>query len=232
MKISIIGGAGRVGSSIAFSLLHQCKIDELVLIDISTDAVKGEALDLSHATVAVSPKTKVSGTDDTSEIKDSDIVIIVAGKARTPEMKREELLDFNKKIVEGISKEIVTYAPDSYVVVVTNPSTIMGRLVKEITNFPPEKIIVMDNQLDTARLKYYISKETGKDVNNIKSKVAGEHGENMEFIIKDDLTPEQVEKVNKETLEAGISVISLKKYTSWGIASQVVQEVKKIEEKK
>ena len=159
MKISIIGGAGRVGSAIAFSLLHGCKIGEMVLTDILTDAVKGEALDLAHASVALSPGTKITGTDDMSGIEGSDIVIIAAGRARTPGMTREDLLDFNKKILEGISKQIVAHAPDSHIIVVTNPSTQMGEFVKEVTG--SEKVIVMDNQLDTARLRYFISEHFG-----------------------------------------------------------------------
>ena len=228
MKISIIGGAGRVGTAIAFALIHSAKPQELVLIDIMKDAVKGEALDLGHATVALSPGTKVVGTDDYGAIKGSNIVIFVAGRARKPDETREALLDFNSKITRIAAEKIKEYSPAAKVLVVTNPSTQLGAVMRESTGFPSGQIIVMDNQLDTARLKYYIAQETGLPVSQLKSYAKGEHGENMEFAIKEKLTAEQAERAKTSTKEAGITIIKLKGHTCWGIASQVAEEVKKL----
>jgi malate dehydrogenase len=228
MKIAIIGGAGRVGSSIAFALLQSVKPRELVLVDILKDAVQGEALDLGHAAVALSPGTKVTGTDDYSAIKGSDIVIFVAGKARKPGETREMLFDFNSKITRIAAEKIKQFAPGSRVVVVTNPSTQLGKVVQEATGFPEDRIVVMDNQLDTARLRYYISQETGQSVTGLKSKTVGEHGESMEFRIEDQMTNGQAEKARQLTKDAGMTIIKLKGHTCWGIAAQVAEEVKRL----
>ena len=117
-------------------------------------------------------------------------------------------------------KHIVKLAPKAHIVIVTNPSTQMGEVAKEFT----DKITVMDNQLDTARLRYFISKEGFKS----KSEAKGEHGENMQFVFKDKLTEKQKEKVAKLTKEAGSKIIKGKGYTNWGIASQVCEVIKRL----
>jgi malate dehydrogenase len=228
MKISIAGGAGRVGTAIAYALLQSARPTELVLVDILKDAVKGEALDLGHAAVALSPNTKVTGTDDYSAIKNSDIIIFAAGRARKPGETREQLLEFNSRITGIAAEKIKEYAPNAKVLVVTNPSTQLGKVVQEATGFPSEQIIVMDNQLDTARLRYYIAQETGAPISQIKSRVKGEHGENMDFEILDKMSAEQAERVKKLTREAGLTIIRLNGHTCWGIASQVAEEVKRL----
>jgi malate/lactate dehydrogenase len=228
MKISIIGGAGRVGSATAFALLNEVKPKELVLIDILKDAVQGEALDLGHATVAISPGTEVKGSDDYSSIRNSDMVIFVAGRARKPDETREALFEFNSRIARIAAEKIKQFAPGSRVIVVTNPSTQLGKVMQEATGFPKERIIVMDNQLDTARLRYYIAKETGKGMAGLKSRTVGEHGESMEFRIEDQITDGQAEKAKQLTKDAGMTIIKLKGHTCWGIAAQVAEEVKKL----
>jgi len=223
MKISILG-AGRVGSSIAFLLLSEVKPKEVVLYDINSNLVRGEALDLGHASVSLSPETKVIGTTDISKITDSDFVIITAGKARTTEQSRAELADFNGKIIADLSKNIEELSPKAVVLVVTNPSTQMAETAR---NNCSNKVIAMDNQLDTSRLKFFISEETSKQVSEINSSISGEHGENMQFEIKENLSEEQIESVKKRTLGSGKEVIQLKGYTCWGIASCVVRELQK-----
>ena len=228
MKIAVIGGAGKVGSAISFALLHSVKPDELVLVDVLKDAVRGEGLDLAHAGAVLSPKTKILGTDEISKIKGSDVVIFAAGRARRAEEKREELFEANSKIAKEVSIKIKEFAPGAYVIVVTNPSTRLGKVIQEATGFSKEKIIVMGNQLDTSRLRYYISQETGRPLEELKSEVKGEHGESMEFAIKDKLTAEQAERVKRLTKEAGLTVIKLKGYTSWGIAAHVAEEIRRL----
>jgi len=228
MKISIIGGAGRVGTAIAFSILHSAKPSELVLVDIMKDAVKGEALDLGHATVTLSPGTKVTGTDDYGAIKGSDVIIFAAGRARKPDETRDQLLEFNSNIARTAAEKISEFAPTAKILVVTNPSMQLGVVMREATGFPASQIIVMDNQLDTARLKYYVAQETGQSVSGLKSYVKGEHGESMEFEMLDKIGAKQAERAKSLTKEAGITIIRLKGHTCWGIASQVAEEVKKL----
>jgi malate/lactate dehydrogenase len=221
MKITIFG-AGNVGAACGFAVLYKVKPTELVIIDINKSRVEGEALDLAHAAVTISPHTKMLGSNDVSLIKDSNYIVITAGKPRDANTKsRDDLLEINKKIVSSICEDINTHSPDSKIIVVTNPSTEIATLVKSLCS---GHIIAMDNQLDTARLKYYIKKET--NLEDIKSKIEGEHGENMQIIFQDSIPKEAAERVKKQVREAGITVIRLKGHTNWGIASRVAEEIK------
>lgn len=218
MKISIIG-CGKVGSTTAFALLYSMKPKEIMLID--REEVKAEELDLGHAAIAISPNTSIRSSIDVAESKNSDFVIITAGKARIAGQTREELAKFNEPIIRSFMQQIIKVAPKAHIIIVTNPSTQMGKIAKEFTS----KVTVMDNQLDTARLRYFISKE---GFYSPKSEAKGEHGENMQFEFKDDLTEEQKARVSKLTKEAGKEIINGKGYTNWGIASQICETIKKL----
>lgn len=226
MKISIIG-AGKTGSAIAFSLLHKIKMEELVLIDIDKNLVDGEELDLGHAAISLNPRCKIVGSPDYSLTQNSDIIIITAGKARTQadNLKREDLFDCNKKLIEIISKKIKKYCPEAKIIIVTNPATELGEVTKSLLK---NEIIAMDNQLDTARLKYFVSKETGNPASQIKSYVTGNHGESIKLNFIENLPADKKESIKKQVLTAGRTIIELKGYTCWGIASQVLKEVENI----
>src|SRR3989344_5927000 len=174
MKISIIG-AGMVGSATAFSLLHELEPDEIVLIDILKNLAEGQALDLNHAAVGMKKKTKVFGGDDYDLVGGSDYVVITAGRARKSGETREQLLDFNEKILEEVCEKIKNFCDNPKVIVVTNPSTEMTAVCKKYF----EKVLGMENQLDTARLKFLVSGETGIPAEKVKSFVEGGHGEGM-----------------------------------------------------
>ena len=221
MKISIIG-AGKVGSATAFSILHLVKPRKLVLIDVVEPLVKSEALDLGHAAVVLSPQTRVVGTTNISEIAGSDFIVVAAGNPRIAKEPRKCLAKANSQIIKKLCAKISEFAPDAKVAIVTNPSTQMAEVAKQSCN---NRIIAMDNQLDTARLKYYISREIGKPVNRIQSRVYGEHGKNMQFSINDKLTQEQIAKVKELTRRAGEQILLGKGHTCWGIAVQVANEI-------
>ncbi len=216
MKISIIG-TGRVGSSIAFAILSTISTD-LVLMDTNKDKAQGEAEDLSHAF-----SKEVLGTDLISEIKDSDFVVMTAGKARFDETKserssagtrgtssvrsREELAKENTKIVSIVAAEIEKYAPESMVLMVTNPSTKMVEVARQKCS---NEVIDMGVELDNTRLKFY----GGKGI------VLGPHGEDMKF---DEETNEEIlDKVRT----AGKRIIQRKGHTNWGIAQQITKTIK------
>ncbi len=221
MKISIIG-CGKVGSTTAFALLYSVRPEEIMLYDRNKNRAEAEELDLGHAAAAVSPRTRVKSSTNIRDIRGSDIVIITAGKSRTPgsDEIRESLAEINGPIIRGFVQQIMKVAPEAQIIIVTNPPTQMGGVAREFTN----KITVMDNQLDTARLGYYISKEGFKD---IKSEVRGEHGENMQFEFRDNLTKKQKEKVSRLTKETGRKIVDKKGYTNWGIASQICEAIKR-----
>jgi malate dehydrogenase len=224
MKISIIG-AGKVGSSIAFSLLSEIKPNELVLTDIVELLLIAEELDLGHAAITLSPETQVKCSTDISETKDSDFIIITAGKAKTTEKTRADLAKTNQSIIESICKQVSEVAPDAQIIIVTNPSTQIADIAR---NACSNKVIAMDNQLDTSRLKYNIRLETGKNLDEIQSHVFGEHDDNMQFEIKDELTAEQLERVKHNTTHASKPMLAGKGYTNWGIAAQVTKLISEL----
>jgi malate dehydrogenase len=121
--ISIIG-AGKVGSSAAFNILGR-RISDVVLIDVVQNLAQGEALDMMQAAPAIEFDGKIEGTSSYSEMKGSELVILTAGLARQPGMSRLDLINKNAAIVKSIVKEVVRYAPDCNLMVVTNPVDVM-----------------------------------------------------------------------------------------------------------
>jgi len=127
MKISVIG-AGQVGATTALLLAEKELAKDVVLIDI-VESVKGKALDMMCSSPVKTFTCSIEGSCDYARIKDSDIVVITAGLPRKPGMSREDLTEKNKQIVTGVCENIVKYAPDAILIVVTNPLDVMCYLV-------------------------------------------------------------------------------------------------------
>ena len=220
MKVAVIG-LGKVGSTIAYSLLCGLKeLKELALVDIVEPLLEGERLDLGHAAMLLNPALKVSASKSYAVTKGSEFIVVTAGRARTNEATRDELAEFNSKIIRLVCVEIKQYAPQATVLVLTNPSSKMAELASSMLD---NKVIAMDNQLDTARLRYYVREVTGVVGN---SRVFGEHGEDMKFEITAGLTAEQKADVMEKTRGTGAKLVGLKGYTNWGIAAAVLNEIK------
>jgi len=156
-KISIIG-AGNVGATAAFIILNQ-KLADVTMVDI-VDAVKGKALDIEQAGTILGFQNQIIGTTDFTEIKDSDIVIITAGKPRTPEIKtREGLLEVNKKIIDSVLEQIKQHCPDAIIIAVTNPlDLIVDYIIRQ--GFNPKKVIGQSGVLDSARFRTFLGKDS------------------------------------------------------------------------
>lgn len=221
MKISIIG-AGRVGSATACALLQSLNADDIILIDILKNLAEGEALDLNYAAVGLGKKTRFLGGDDYNLAKDSDFVVITAGKARKPGETREDLFAFNSKIVEDICRKLQEICRDATILVITNPASQITEIVRKYFS----KVIGMENQLDTSRAKYFIAGETGKPIKSIKSYVQGGHGEDMYIEFKEKLTDEQKKRITEQVKNAGPEIIALKGATCWGIAAHTLEIIR------
>jgi malate dehydrogenase (NAD) (EC 1.1.1.37) len=176
--ITIIG-AGRVGASAAYSLLMNEVDTEITLIDIVQGLPQGEALDLNHAAAILGKSVTVRGSNDYKDMEGSDIVIITAGLARKPGMTREQLAAQNAEIVAGIADQVKKYAPNSIVMLTTNPSDVMVYVLYKRLGFPRERVIGFSGALDTRRLAYYASQIIGVSPSTIIPVVLGQHGENM-----------------------------------------------------
>ncbi|MFC1709678.1 malate dehydrogenase [Candidatus Omnitrophota bacterium] len=177
MKIAIIG-AGNVGGLTAMRILEK-GIADVVLVDIVKNLAKAKAFDLDDARALAGHTSPIQGTEDFSQIKGSDIVVVTAGLARKPGMTREELLKKNYAIVKQIAKYIKKFAPKSIVVGVCNPVDIMTYALLKETGFSKKKVFGMGSGLDTSRFNNLICRKLKAPSNKVKALVIGSHGETM-----------------------------------------------------
>jgi len=215
-----IVGAGKVGGAAAlFSALGKLS-NEILLLDIVQGLPQGEAMDLNHMLSEQGIDVTIRGSNDYSEMKGSDIVVIVAGSGRKPGMTRMDLLKINTSIVKGVVENIKKYANDSMIIPVTNPLDPMAYLTYKVSGFEKNRIFGMGNMLDLSRFKQFIHEATGFSRDSIRSLVIGEHGENMlplaryssvEGIPLHSLLPKQkIEEIVQNTRQVAAKVIELK----------------------
>lgn len=216
--IAVIG-AGRVGSSAAFSIL-EARISDIVLIDVFEELAKGEALDMMQAAPAVEFDGKIRGTSDFGAMNSSELVIVTAGEARKPGMSRIDLIGRNAKVVKSVVREVVKHAPDCKLMIVTNPVDVMTYVAFKESGFERNRVFGMGNILDTLRFRSYIAQELGVSREDVRALVIGEHGDSMVPLVSfasvsgipiaDLMRKEQVEKVVGLTRSSGSEVIKLK----------------------
>jgi malate dehydrogenase len=168
-KVSIVG-AGNVGATAGFVMLMN-KVADIVLVDI-VDAVKGKELDMWQAGTVENFENTIKGTTDFSEIKDSDVVVITAGKPRTPDIKtRENLLAINEKIVGSVLEHIKQHCPDAIIIIVTNPLDLLVDFVIK-QGFDKKKVIGQSGALDSTRFMTFMGKGS-------EGMVIGYHSDDM-----------------------------------------------------
>lgn len=178
-KIVLIG-TGMVGMSYAYALLNQNLCDELVLIDINKKRAEGEAMDLNHG-VAFSGGNMEIYAGEYTDCCNADLVVLTAGLPQKEGQNRLDLLKENRKIFETILQSVLENGFHGIFLVATNPVDIMTRIVYEISDFPPEKVIGTGTALDTARLRYLPGEKFMIDPRNMHAYVMGEHGDS-EFV--------------------------------------------------
>ncbi|MCD6552147.1 L-lactate dehydrogenase [Thermotoga sp.] len=174
MKIGIIG-LGRVGSSTAFSLLMKGFAREMVLIDIDRKRAEGDALDLIHGTPFTRRANIYAGGYE--DLKDVDVVIVAAGVPQKPGETRLQLLGRNARVMEEIARNVSKYAPDSIVIVVTNPVDVLTYFFLKESKMDPKRVFGSGTVLDTARLRTLIAQHCGFSPRSVHVYVIGEHGD-------------------------------------------------------
>ncbi|MFA5276795.1 MAG: malate dehydrogenase [Candidatus Omnitrophota bacterium] len=177
MKISIIG-SGNVGATSALRVAQDC-LGDVVLVDVVKGLAKGKAYDLEDARALLKINYSIEGSDDFTQVKGSDIIVVTAGLARKPGMTREELLLKNAAILKEICLKIKTLAPGSVLIIVTNPLDVMTNYALKITGFNRNRVFGMGLSLDAARFANIISKELNVNVCDVEAVVIGSHGEGM-----------------------------------------------------
>ena len=183
-KISVIGG-GFTGATTAF-LLAQKELGDVVLVDIPNmeNPTKGKALDMLEASPVQGFDANITGTSNYEETKDSDVVVITAGIARKPGMSRDDLVQTNQKIMKAVTKEVVKYSPNCYIIVLTNPVDAMTYTVFKESGFPKNRVIGQSGVLDTARFRTFVAQELNVSVKDVTGFVLGGHGDDMVPLVR------------------------------------------------
>lgn len=176
-KIVVIG-AGFVGSTAAH-WAAQKELGNVILLDINEGAAKGKSLDLFESSPVEQFDSNVQGTSNYADIADADVVILTAGIPRKPGMSRDDLLATNAKIVKTCCEGIKQYAPNSVVIVVSNPLDAMCTVAKQVLGFPRERVIGMAGILDSARYRSFIAEALQVSVKDVQGFTLGGHGDTM-----------------------------------------------------
>ena len=178
-KISLIGG-GQIGGNLAL-LCAQKELGDVVIYDIpnAEGMIKGKALDISQLTPLDGYDSKIKGTSDPKDLKDSDVIIITAGIPRKPGMNREDLLEINIKIITDVANNVKRYAPNAFVIVLSNPLDAIVYSFYKVSGFKKNKVIGMAGVLDSTRFKSFLAMETGYSTQDIQCMVLGGHGDTM-----------------------------------------------------
>ena len=176
-KVTVVG-AGNVGATCALELARRDYAD-VVLVDIVPNLAAGKALDMNQMASVTGFEPTVVGTDGYAETKGSDVVVITAGRPRSPGMSRDDLVTTNEEIVGAVTKEVARRSPKSVIVVVSNPLDAMCHVAHAVSGFPKERVVGMAGILDTARFRAFVAWETGSSVRDVQTIVLGGHGDQM-----------------------------------------------------
>lgn len=216
-KIAVIG-AGYVGSTAAHWAAAR-ELGDVVLLDINEGAAKGRALDLYQASAVEYFDSKITGTSNYADIQDSDVVILTAGIPRKPGMSRDDLLATNAKIVKTCCEGIKKFAPNSVVIVVSNPLDAMAYVAKQVTGFPRERIIGMAGVLDGARFRTSVAEATNSSVKDVQGFTLGGHGDTMVpmprhcFVggvpLSELLPQDKIDAIVTRTINGGAEIVKL-----------------------
>ncbi len=176
-KVTVVG-AGNVGATCAQELARRDYAD-VVLVDIIPNFPQGKALDMNQAGAVLGYEPTITGSNGYEETADSDVVVITAGKPRSPGMSRDDLVTTNEAIVSIVTKEAVRRSPKAILVVVSNPLDAMCHVAKATSRFPKNRVVGMAGILDTARFAAFISRELDVSVKDVTAVVLGGHGDQM-----------------------------------------------------
>lgn len=177
-KLTVVG-AGFVGMSCAHRAAQLDLASEIVVIDVKGGRAKGIALDLDQAAAIEGWSARVRGTDDPQDTRDSDLVIVTAGRPRQPGMSRSDLLEVNGRVMVHVADYVRRLSPESHVIVVTNPLDSMVHLMRHALGFPARRVTGMAGVLDAARLRWFIAEAAGASVEDVDATVLGAHGDSM-----------------------------------------------------
>ncbi|MDF2620074.1 MAG: malate dehydrogenase, NAD-dependent [Xanthobacteraceae bacterium] len=223
-KIALVG-AGQIGGTLAL-LAGLKELGDVVLFDVAEGIPQGKALDIAEASPVLGFDAKLAGTNGYEAIKDADVVIVTAGVPRKPGMSRSDLLGINLKVMEQVGQGIKTYAPNAFVICITNPLDAMVWALQKASGLPTNKVVGMAGVLDSARFRYFLADEFDVSVEDVTAFVLGGHGDDMVPLVRysgvagiplPDLvkmgwtTQEKVDAIVERTRKGGGEIVNLLK---------------------
>ena len=226
MKVSVVG-AGAVGASCAEYIAIKNFASEVVLLDIKEGFAEGKAMDLMQTASLNGFDTKITGiTNDYSKTANSDVCVITSGIPRKPGMTREELIDINAGIVKTVASNLLTYSPNTIIIVVSNPMDTMTYLVHKTTTIAQNKIIGMGGALDSARFKYRLAEALGAPISDVDGMVIGGHSDTgmvpltrlatrNSIPVSELISAERLEQVKEDTKVGGATLTKLLGTSAW-----------------
>jgi len=223
-KIALIGG-GQIGGTLAH-LVGLKELGDVVIFDIVEGLPQGKALDLAQSSPVEGFDSAMSGTQDYKDIAGADVVIVTAGVPRKPGMSRDDLLGINLKVMSQVGEGIKTYAPNAFVICITNPLDAMVWALRQFTGLPHNKVVGMAGVLDSARFRLFLAEEFNVSVEDITAFVAGGHGDTMTPLVRFSTvagiplpelvkmgwtTQEKLDQIVQRTRDGGAEIVGLLK---------------------
>ncbi len=247
-KVTVVGGAGAVGATVARAIADK-ELADVVIIDVADQKAAGVGLDMLEACPIEGSDSRVVGYGANEEgwkaTADSDVVVITSGMPRKPGMSRDDLLNVNYKIMQSVTEQIVKHSPKTIIVPVANPLDAMAQAVYRLSHFPRERVIGMAGVLDSARMRTFIAMELNVSVENVHAFVLGGHGDTMVPLprystvagipITDLLSKERIDAICKRTAEGGAEITKLVGTSAWyapgSAAAEMVEVILKDKKK-
>jgi malate dehydrogenase len=223
-KIALVG-AGQIGGTLAH-LAAMKELGDVVLFDIQDGVPQGKALDLSQSGPVEGFNATLAGTSEYKDIAGADVVIVTAGVPRKPGMSRDDLLEINLKVMEQVGAGIAKYAPDAFVICITNPLDAMVWALQKFSGLPSSKVVGMAGVLDSARFRFFIADELKISVEDVTAFVLGGHGDTMvplprystvggipltDLVKMGWLTKDRLEQIIQRTRDGGAEIVGLLK---------------------
>jgi malate dehydrogenase len=223
-KIALVG-AGQIGGTLAL-LAGLKELGDIVLFDVVDGVPQGKALDIAQASAVEGFDAVLEGGSDYSVIEGADVVIVTAGVPRKPGMSRDDLIGVNTKVMQAVGAGIKQYAPNAFVICITNPLDAMVGVLREVSGLKPEKVVGMAGVLDSARFRYFLAEEFNVSVEDVTAFVLGGHGDTMVPLARystvagiplPDLvkmgwtTQEKLDQIIQRTRDGGAEIVGLLK---------------------
>jgi len=223
-KIALVG-SGNIGGTLAH-LIGLKELGDVILFDIAEGLPQGKSLDIAQSSAIEGFDAAINGVNDYKDIAGSDVVIVTAGVPRKPGMSRDDLVSINTTVIKSVAEGIKKYAPNAFVIVITNPLDAMVWVMREVSGLPHNKVVGMAGVLDSARFRYFLAEEFGVSIEDVTAFVLGGHGDTMvplvrystvagiplpDFVKMGWTTQEKLDAIVQRTRDGGAEIVSLLK---------------------